>query len=113
MASFLPKGWRTLVENMTADGDYPSTPIKSRGRKAFAFTGAFDTATVDIVFFTPDGAGGFTELISTSSTQYQITSSSPLPETFNIPKELRFKFRVSGSGTGTDLSVNAHDVVDK
>lgn len=98
-----------LVENMTANADYPTESYLSlSGDHAIAIYGTFDTATLQFVFFTEKANGDLEEM--PSSADFQFTAVPEL-QRFSFPKDAPFKIRVSSVGASTDLSVNAHKLI--
>lgn len=97
-----------LIENATANGDFPADDYKVlSGEYSLAIYGTFDGATVQIVFFSEKSDGSLQEL--PTSTDFQFTDF-PEPQRFTFPRWMPFKVRVSGAGASTALSVNAHEI---
>lgn len=97
-----------IVENITANGDYPTDQyLKYGGEAAIAMYGAIDTATVEFVFFTEKSDETLEEI--GTPTDFSFTEF-PLPAAYSFPDDMPFKIRVSSAGASTDVSINLHRV---
>ena len=97
-----------LVENATANGDYPSELYTTLdGDYVIGIYGEFDTATLEFVFFNERPDGTFVEM--PISTDFTFTGV-PSAQRFSFPKHMPFRVRVSSVGASTDLSVNVYQV---
>lgn len=95
-----------LVENITADGDYPSGySVEVTGDRSIAMYGTFDGATVQFIFHTEDSDGNLQELPALTDLTYTAAEG---PHFYRFPEGMPVKVRVSGSGASTDISINLH-----
>ena len=95
-----------LVTNLTADGDYPASPVSVSGDKSIAIYGTFDGATVEIIMHTEDKEGTLQELPVSTDLTY---TAAEAPQYYKFPDGMPIKVRVSSAGASTDISINLHD----
>ena len=97
-----------IVENITANGDYPAGRyLNYGGEAAIAMYGTMDTATVEFVFFTEKSDETLHEIGTPADFSF---TEFPLPAAYSFPDQMPFKIRVSSVGASTDISINLHRV---
>lgn len=94
-----------LVQNATANGDYPADPVNVKGYRSIAIYGTFDGATVEFVFHTEDSTGTLQELPVSTDLTY---TAAEAPSKYHFPSGMPVKVRVSSAGVSTDISINLH-----
>lgn len=100
-----------LIENLTTNGDHSrpgTTHMTLQGEHALAFYGAFNGATLSIVFFTETAGGTLEEMPVSADWTF---TAAPEVSAFNFPKDMPFVVRVTGAGASTDISINAHAIL--